>query len=346
MKQMTFAICVLPLLVASAVAQETRPGPTRHSLMPTPENVAWGYYWSEAKPVLRIESGDIVEMRSLLTSSPRRLERLGVPPDEVEQYLRDVYDQVEDRGPGGHILTGPVYIEGAEPGDALEVRILSVDLVIPYGYNSASGFLREDFRGAGSVLIRMDFERNVALFHEGIELPLAPFFGCMGVAPPPEAGRWSSTPPWIHGGNMDNKWLVAGTTLFLPVHVAGGLFEVGDGHAVQGDGEVSQTALETSLKGDFQIVLRKGMTLKWPRAETPEYYITMGMDEDLVTATKTAVREMVDFLSTVKGLTREDAYHLCSLAVDLHITQLVDQKVGVHAMCPKSIFIGDRRDGR
>lgn len=333
----------VPLLCAVTTAQE------RHSLMPTPENVAWGYYWWNAKPVLTVKSGDIVEMRSLLTSSPNRLERMGVPPSEVEEYLVDVYENVprEERGPGGHILTGPVYVEGAEPGDVLEVRILSVDPVIPYGYNSATGFLREDFRGAGSVLIRMDLERNVALF-AGLEIPLAPFFGCMGVAPPPdsmpEQGKWPSTPPWIHGGNLDNKWLVAGTTLFLPVHVAGALFEVGDGHSIQGDGEVSQTALETSLKGEFQLIVRKDMTLKWPMGETPEYYITMGMDEDLVTATKTAVREMVEFLSTTKGLSREDAYHLCSMAVDLHITQLVDQKVGVHAMCPKSLFTkpGDR----
>ncbi len=296
--------------------------------MPTPENVAWGYYWSEAKPRLRIRSGDQVEMRTLLTSSPRRLERMGAAPEEVEQYLRDVYEKVpkKDRGPGGHILTGPVYIEGAEPGDVLEVRILEVEMAISYGYNSRSGFLR--YRRGGARLIRMDLKRMVALYSEGIEVPLSPFFGCMGVAPPPEAGRWSSTPPWIHGGNLDNKELVAGTTLFLPVHVKGALFEAGDGHAVQGDGEVSQTALETSLRGVFEFHVRKDMkTLKWPRAETPTHYITMGTDEDLVTATKTALREMVEFLVDKSGLNTFDAYGLCSLAVDMRITQLVDRKI-------------------
>jgi len=308
--------------------------------MPIPGNLAWGYYWSEAKPVLRVKSGDRVVMRSLLTSSPKRLERLGLPSAEVETYLREAYAKVpkEARGPGGHILTGPVYVEGAEVGDVLELRILSAWPVIDYGYNSASGFLREDFPKGKSKLIRMDLERKVALFGEGIELPLAPFFGCMGVAPPVEAGRWSSVPPWIHGGNLDNKSLVAGTILYLPVHVRGALFECGDGHALQGDGEVSQTALETSLQGEFQFIVRKDMSLRWPRAETPTEYMTMGTDEDLVTATKIALGEMIQFLSTSKGLSKEDAYHLCSMAVDLHITQLVDKKVGVHATCPKSIF--------
>lgn len=333
---------LLPFAATLASAQEAT-APTRFELMPTPENVAWGYFWSEAEPVLRVKSGDIVTLRSLITSSPDRLERLGAEPEEVEQYLRDVFEQVprEDRGPGGHILTGPIFVEGAEPGDVLEVRILSVDLPISYGYNARSGFLREEFRRAGSRLVRMDLERMVALYAEGIEVPLHPFFGCMGVSPPPEAGRWSSVPPWIHGGNLDNKRLVAGTTLFLPVHVPGALFEAGDGHAVQGDGEVSQTALETSLQGEFQLIVRKDMTLEWPRAETPTHYITMGTDEDLVVATQTALRQMIDFLVEKTGLERADAYGLCSLAVDMHITQLVDQKVGVHAMCPKEIFVGD-----
>jgi acetamidase/formamidase len=343
MRHSSIAAASLVMILACSLADRSAPAqePTRHSLMPTPENVAWGYYWSEAKPVLRVKSGDIVEMRTLLTNSPQGLERMGAAPEEVEQYLRDVYERVprEARGPGGHILTGPVYVEGAAVGDVLEVRILSAEPTIPYGYNGASGFLREDFRRAGSRLIRMDLERRVALFAEGIEIPLAPFFGCMGVAPPPEAGRWSSVPPWIHGGNLDNRHLVAGTTLYLPVWVEGALFEAGDGHAVQGDGEVDQTALETSLQGEFQLIVRKDMgPLAWPRAETPTHYITMGTDEDLLVATKTALREMIDFLEKVKGLDRVEAYRLCSLAVDMHITQLVDQKVGVHAMCPKGIF--------
>ncbi len=237
-----------------------------HQLAATPATVAWGYYWAEAEPVLRIEPGDIVEVETLLTSSPTRLEGAGIPPEEVEQSLRDVYDQVTDRGPGGHILTGPIYVEGAEPGDTLEVRVLSIDLAIPYAYNGCSGFIRENCDEQRMRIIRFDEKRMVAPFSAGIEIPLRPFFGSMGVAPPPAAGRISSNPPWIHAGNLDNKELVAGTTLFIPVHVPGALFEVGDGHAAQGDGEVDQTAIETSLDGSLQFFLHKGARLAWPRA--------------------------------------------------------------------------------
>jgi acetamidase/formamidase len=160
----------------------------------------------------------------------------------------------------------------------------------------------------------------------------------MGVAPPAEAGRWSSNPPWIHAGNLDNKELIAGTTLFIPIHVSGALFEVGDGHAAQGDGEVNQTGLETSLRGRLQLIVRKDLSLKWPRAETSTHYITMGSDEDLTVATRIAVEQTIEFLMETGGLDRGAAYALTSLAVDLRITQLVDGYVGVHAMIPKSIF--------
>jgi acetamidase/formamidase len=160
----------------------------------------------------------------------------------------------------------------------------------------------------------------------------------MGVAPPPAAGRQNSAPPGIHAGNLDNKELVAGTTLFIPVHAAGALFEVGDGHAGMGNGEVDITAMETSLTGVFQFILRKDMHLKWPRAETPTHYIVMGLHEDLTEATKLAVRESIDFLVTEKHLTRDDAYMLSSVAVDFCTTELVDGNKGVHGMIPKSIF--------
>jgi acetamidase/formamidase len=158
------------------------------------------------------------------------------------------------------------------------------------------------------------------------------------VAPPPSAGRISSNPPWIHAGNLDNKELVAGTTLFIPVHVTGALFEVGDGHAAQGDGEVDQTAIETSLRGRLQLVVRKGMKLEWPRGETPTDYISMGTDEDLTKATRIAIQEMIDFLVAAKGLDKHTAYQLTSIAGNVAITQLVDGKVGVHVKMPKSIF--------
>jgi acetamidase/formamidase len=178
----------------------------------------------------------------------------------------------------------------------------------------------------------------VAKFAPGIEIPLHPFFGSMGVAPPESVGKWNSAPPWIMAGNLDNKDLVAGTTLYIPVHAPGALFEVGDGHAGQGDGEVDITALETSLIGTFQFIVRKDMHLKWPRAETPTHYITMGLNDDLNACTTLAVREMIDFLATEKHLSRDDAYMLASVAADLHITELVDGNKGVHMMIPKAIF--------
>jgi acetamidase/formamidase len=178
----------------------------------------------------------------------------------------------------------------------------------------------------------------VAKFAPGIEIPLRPFFGSMGVAPPESYGRISSAPPGVHAGNMDNKELIAGTTLFLPVHARGALFEIGDGHAGQGDGEVDITALETSLTGKLQFIVRKDLKIKYPRAETPTHYICMGFDDDLSEATRIAVREMIDFLVTEKRLSRDDAYMLASVAADLHITELVDGNKGVHMMIPKAIF--------
>ncbi|OFW03241.1 MAG: acetamidase [Acidobacteria bacterium RIFCSPLOWO2_02_FULL_67_36] len=332
-----FAALALVLVPIRAGAQSGKP--VTHRLEATPQTVAYGYYWSEAKPVLRIRSGDIIDVDTLLTNTPRRLEAAGVKPDDIQASLRAVVDAVTDKGPGGHILTGPVYVEGAEPGDALEVRILAIDLAIPYGYNGCSGFLRENCKPTGGTkIIPLDKKKMTAAFAPGIVVPLKPFFGSMGVAPPASAGRVSSTPPGTHAGNLDNRELVSGTTLFIPVHVAGALFEVGDGHAAQGDGEVDQTAIETSLRGRLQLVVRKGMTLAWPRAETPTDYITMGTDEDLTKATKIAIQEMIDFLVATRGLDKQEAYQLTSIAGNVIVTQLVDQKVGVHVKMPREIF--------
>ena len=170
-------------------------------------------------------------------------------------------------------------------------------------------------------------------------IPLKPFFGSMGVAPAPELGRVSSNPPGRHAGNLDNQELVAGSTLYIPVFVPGALFEVGDGHAAQGDGEVDQTAIETSLRGQLQLTVRKGMKLTWPRAETQTDYIAMATDPDLTVATTTAIQEMVDFLAETRGLTKQQAYQLTSIAGNVAITQLVDRpNLGVHVRMPKSIF--------
>jgi acetamidase/formamidase len=345
MSRMRFAfrasLAVVPLACVPPQQTPVQPQPVTHRLMPSPETVAWGFYDAAAKPVMTINSGDVVVIGALLTSSPTRLEGAGVAVKDVEQSLRDIYAKVTNKGPGGHILTGPIYVTGADSGDVLEVRIQKIDLAIPYAYNGfggTSGFLPEDYGYSKMRIIPLDAKEGVAHFAPGIDIPLQPFFGSMGVAPPRRFGRLNSAPPGIHAGNLDNKELVAGTTLFIPVHTAGALLEVGDGHAGQGNGEVDITALETSLTGTLQIIVRKDMHLTWPRGETPTHWIAMGTDSSLVVATKTAVRQAINFLVTEKGLSKDDAYMLTSIACDVNVTQLVDGTVGVHVMIPKRIF--------
>jgi acetamidase/formamidase len=336
-----FTIVILPtaaLVITGAQAPRT------HRLEATPTTVAYGYYSSEAKPVLRIASGDIIDVDTLLTNSPQGLGRAGVPDAKIQASLKAIVAAFPQgspgRGPGGHILTGPVYVEGAEPGDVLEVKVLSIDLAIDYGYNGCSGFIRANCDSSvGQKIFHFDRQTMTTEFLPGIVIPLKPFFGSMGVAPAPELGRVSSNPPGRHAGNLDNRELVAGSTLFIPVFVPGALFEVGDGHAAQGDGEVDQTAIETSLRGRIQLTVRKGMTLTWPRAETATDFISMAADPDLTVATTIAIQEMIDFLAAEKGLTKHQAYQLVSIAGHVAITQLVDRpNLGVHVKLPKSLF--------
>src|ERR1700680_3865740 len=310
-------------------------------LKATPQTVVWGYYSASAKPALRIHSGDTVRIETMSTGSPAQFEAAGVPANQISEAFRSIFKEVTDRGPGRHILTGPVYVEGAEPGDVLEVRIRKIELASPFAYNGfrpGSGFLQDEFPYERTKIIPLDRTRMLARFSDSIEIPIKPFFGSMGVAPPDINGRISSNPPWVHAGNIDNRELVEGTTLYIPVHAKGALFEVGDGHAGQGNGEVDITALETALTGTFEFIVRKDMPLRWPRAETPTHYIAMGIHEDLTEATKLAVRETIDFLVEQKHLSRDDAYMLASTAVDFCITELVDGNKGVHAMIPKAIF--------
>lgn len=335
---MRHALLPLALLASPALART-------YDLPATPTTVAWGHYDASDKPVLTIQSGDTVVMHTLLTNSPTGLEKAGVAPGDVEPALREVFAGVpaSARGPGGHILTGPIAIEGAMPGDTLEVRIKRVELAIPYAYNGfryGAGFLTDDFPYARVKIVPLDRQRMVARFAPGVEVPLRPFFGSMGVAPPPAFGRYDSAPPTIIGGNMDDRALVAGTTLFFPVHAPGALFQAGDGHAAQGNGEVDITALETSLTGTFEFVLHKGVATPYPRAETPDAYIAMGFDDDLSNATRKAVRNMIDFLVAQRGMTRDDAYMLISVAGDVEITELVDRNKGVHVVVPKRLFTG------
>ncbi len=332
------AVVAALALGASVGAQPSK----THRLEATPSTVAYGYYWSEARPALRIASGDIIDVDTLLTNTPTGLQRAGVPDDKIQSSLKAIVSEVtgDRRGPGGHILTGPVYVEGAMPGDALEVKILSIDFPIDYGYNGCSGFVPENCdRGTPARIIPIDAKNKTAQFAPGIVIPLRPFFGSMGVAPAPEMGRVSSNPPGRHAGNLDNKELVAGSTLFIPVFAPGALFEVGDGHGAQGDGEVDQTAIETSLRGRIQLTARKDMKLVWPRAETADDYISMAADPDLTVATREAIQEMVDFLAATRRMTKHQAYQLVSVAGNVAVTQLVDKpNVGVHVRLPKSIF--------
>ncbi len=315
-----------------------------YTLEAKPDTVAWGYYSGMAKPALTVHSGDTVTMQTLSTCGSReRMEHGGVKPEDIPPYTDTIYKEVKERGPGGHILTGPVAIAEAEPGDVLEVQILKINLDTNFacnGFGLHRGFLPMEFPFSRSRIIPLDRDRMIGHFAPGIDIPLHPFFGSMGVAP--AGGKIDSAPPFAHAGNMDNKELVAGTTLYIPVAAKGALFEAGDGHAAQGNGEVDITALETYLTGTFRFVVHKKQSLKWPRAETPDYYITMGFSPDLKEATEHALRDMIDFLVETKGMKPEDAYMLASVAVDLDITQLVDGNVGVHAMCPKKIFTASK----
>jgi proline-specific peptidase len=316
-------------------------------LMPSPRTVVYGGYDPQAAPALRVRSGDIVEIGTVSTCGTRLLQP-GLDSGTIEPAIRAIQaaarDSVIKRGPGGHVLTGPVYVEGAEPGDVLEVRIQRIDLAIPYACNSfgpRSGFIPEEFPGQSkSRIVPLDAKRMVGHFSDslGIEIPLRPFFGSIGVAPPPAKGRINSAPPGMHAGNLDNKEMVAGTTLYIPVNVPGALLLAGDGHAAQGDGEVDITALETALRGRFQLIVRKDLKQTWPRGETPTHWIAMGADSNLTIATKIAVKEAITLLGDVYHLSREDAYMLVSTGCDVRITQLVDGTMGAHVMIPKALF--------
>jgi acetamidase/formamidase len=312
----------------------------QHAVHVSPATVQWGFFASDAKPVLTVKPGELVTIDTIC-GIPEMLERLGAATDDPIREMKEMYAKVrvEDRGPGPHFLTGPVAIEGAMPGDVLEVEIVEIRLRSPYGWmmiQPGAAALRDEYPYLREKLIALDLRKMTAEFAPGISIPLHPFFGNFGVAPP--TGRLDSGPPAYNGGNMDNKWLVAGTRVYLPVHVPGALFSVGDGHAIQGDGEVCGTAIETNLTGVFRFTVHKDKKMLWPCAETPTHIITMGLHESLDDAARSATREMVDYLVTERGLSRDDAYMLTSAAADLHVTQVVDGVKGVHAMLPKEVL--------
>jgi acetamidase/formamidase len=336
-------ICLLLLLTGISAPRAHCQGTTQPTpvIRWGPNTVEWGFFDASTKPILTIKSGDTVSIETPLAGS-KEMEDMGLPQDLIRPEMRELEAGVKDRGAGANILVGPVFVEGAEPGDVLEIQILDVTPADNYAVNvfhPGGGALANQFPYFHARAIPLDKERNVAIAGPGIEIPLHPFFGTMGVAPAIAIGRISDGPPGYYAGNLDNKHLVAGTTLYIPVQVKGALFSVGDGHAGQGDGEVDGTAIEAALWGKFRFNVRKDMKLRWPRAETPDSIMTMGFDPDLNLAAEMAVRQMVEYLVSERHMLPVDAYVLCSLAVDLQVTQIVDGVKGVHAMLPKKIFL-------
>jgi acetamidase/formamidase len=342
----------LVALVSAAAAQPV-PAPSKPdvTLGSRPETVIWGYFSARVAPVLRIKSGttvriDTMSHQGLLTRDDpvTFFGAAGIRPDEVLQDAKDIYAKVpHPKGLGVHVLTGPIWIEGAAPGDMLEVRVVDLEFRVPYGVNNTgpgSGVLPTLVDKPTPRIIKTDLARKVALLPGGIELPLSPFLGIMGVAPPPDLIIVSSGPPGRWGGNLDLRVLGVGATLYLPVFNNGALFFTGDSHAVQGDGEVDGTAIEASLTATLQFIVHKGAgtAMRWPRAEDESNYYAMGLDLDLNKALQEAAAETVAFLRDRKGLSAADAYALASVAVDFRIGEAVDAVQMVYGMIPKRLF--------
>ncbi len=304
----------------------------------SPETVHWGIFDAALPAVETVNSGDTVTLHCV-SGGP---DILPTGDFEILPEHREIHAKVSP-AQAGHIMTGPVAVRYAMPGDMLEVKILDVSLRVDWGWNRIrplAGTLPEDFPTMTLTHIRLDRDKLVGHMPWGVDLPLAPFFGVMGVAPPAEWGRITSIIPRAHGGNLDIKALGAGSTLFLPIFNEGALFSAGDGHAVQGDGEVDGTAIETCLSGTFKLILHKGAAITMPRAETDRHYITTGIDPVLDNAAKQALREMIGLIQEKTNLSKEDAYMLCSLAADLRVSQTVNVHKGIHVMLEKSALHG------
>jgi acetamidase/formamidase len=308
-----------------------------HRLDAAPDTVHWGFFDAALAPLISVDSGDVVVISTVsgaANAMPAADSGFAVPA-----ALSAIHAQVPQKLGGPHILSGPVAVRGAKAGQVLEVRIKAIELNYDWGYNvirPLAGALPDDFAKTRLIHIPLDRARMVATLPWGLKLPLKPFFGVMATAPPPAWGAVASPPPRRNGGNMDNKELIAGTTLYLPIHVDGALFSVGDGHGVQGDGEVCVTAIETGLIGTFELHVRGDMMLEWPTAETPTHVMTMAFDPDLDDAVVIALRDMIKLICARTGMSREDAYTLCSLAADLRVTQVVNGCKGIHVMLEKA----------
>jgi acetamidase/formamidase len=338
------------LWIAGLAASSSAQAPDA-TLRSTPETVTWGYLSADLPPALTIKSGRTVKIDTVshqgLTSKDDPatfFATAGIPPDQVLQDAKDIYGMVgRVKGLAAHVLTGPLYVEGAERGDMLEVRIHKFDLRVPYGVTNSgprTGVLGNLLAVPAPKIIKLDIARNVALFSPDIEVPLAPFMGIMAVAPPRDLLMVSSRPPSRWGGNMDFNKLTAGSTLYLPVFNTGAQFFTGDSHAVQGDGEINGTAIEASLTATLQFIVHKGegKAMKWPRAEDAANYYTMGMDLDLDAAMREAAGETVEFLRERFGLSAADAYALASIGVDFRVAEAVDSVQVIYGVIPKKLF--------
>ena len=335
-------------IVGTETAVQPSPIKPDHLIRSIPKNMVYGYYGADVPPVATVKNGDIVEIQTINTAGINKkdpeafFKQNNMPLDE---HARDVIDILKNVLPDpklyGHMLTGPIFIEGAEAGDTLEVRILDIKLRSNYGVNSVwpkGGALPEGVTTPESFVYRYNLKKQTASFKEGIEIPIRPFMGVMAVSPPAEVGRVSSIPPAFFGGNLDLKHLVKGTTLFLPISVKGALFTTGDCHAAEGNGEVSGVAIEASLSLVAQFIVRKDKPIKHVIAETPTHFITIGLDADLTKAMKNATTNAINFIKDELGYTFNEALSITSTGVDLEVTQVVDQTLGVHAMIPKAIF--------
>ena len=297
-----------------------------------------GVFDAALPPVLGIASGDIVDVTTLSGNS-------GDLPDPQRGFTLLPEHQAVlagvAAGEGPHLMTGPIAVEGAQPGDELTVEILAMELLQDWGWNlivPGKGALPEYFREGRHIHVGIDRGRGIVTMPWGLQLAAAPFFGIIGVAPPPEMGPVTSVIPRAFGGNIDNKHLRAGATLHLPVFNPGALLSVGDGHALQGDGEVCLTAIETALTGTLRVTLNKATGIERPWAETRSHLITMAFDPDLDIAAQSALVEMIKLIERRGGLAAADAYTLCSIAADVHVTQLVNVHKGVHVMLAKEVL--------
>ena len=335
-----------PTGIVAPTAEPTSASP--RLIRTTPENMVWGYYGADVPPIATIQDGETVAIQAVNMAGVSRkdpeafFKNNNLPVDEQAQDMFDIIKNVkaEPSGLSGHMLTGPIYIEGAEPGDMLEVRILDITPRCGYGVNSVwhgGGDLPDAVTQGETFIYHYDKKRKFA-WYKDVSIPMNPFMGVMAACPPAEMGRVTSIPPGFYGGNLDLKHLIKGTTLYLPVSVKGCLFTTGDSHAAQGNGEISGVAIEAPMTLTARFIIHKGKTIPHVRAETPTHFIAIGLDADLAKAIRNAATAACNFIKDELGYTFNEAYSICSTGVNFEVTQAVDKTLGVHAMIPKAIF--------